>query len=116
LITITAASSYQPAIIVHHHSCFAPPTGGDNVLLITAASPYEPAVKTFSLPAYCRIRRYHIYTQSPKLVVMVQILQFPDIRSKPDIRKIKFRAKQSGTYRTSGQYLTSRNSTQVFQK
>jgi hypothetical protein len=58
LITITVASSYQPAIIVHHHSCFAPPTDGDNVLLITAASPYESAVKTFSLPAYCRIRRW----------------------------------------------------------
>jgi hypothetical protein len=47
LITITAASSYQPTVIVHHHSRFAPPTGGDDVLIITAISPYEPTVKTF---------------------------------------------------------------------
>jgi hypothetical protein len=34
-------------VIVHHYSRFAPPTGGDDVLLITAASPYELAVKMF---------------------------------------------------------------------
>jgi hypothetical protein len=39
--------SYQPAVIVHHHSRFAPPIGGDDVLLITTASPYEPAVTMF---------------------------------------------------------------------
>jgi hypothetical protein len=31
----------------HHHIRFAPPIGGDDVLLITADSPYELAVKTF---------------------------------------------------------------------
>jgi hypothetical protein len=46
LITITAGSHYQLTVIVHHHSRFAPLTGGDDVLLITASSPYEPAVKT----------------------------------------------------------------------
>jgi hypothetical protein len=46
-ITITIALSYQMAVIVHHCSWFAPPTGGDDVFLITAASPYEPAVKMF---------------------------------------------------------------------
>jgi hypothetical protein len=34
-------------VIVHHHSRFAPPSGGDKVLLITADSPHEPAVMTF---------------------------------------------------------------------
>jgi hypothetical protein len=46
LITITTGSHYQLAVIVHHHSRFAPLTGGDDVLLITASSPYELAVKT----------------------------------------------------------------------
>ena len=57
-ITITAASSYQPTVIVHHRSQFAPPVGSDHVLHITVASPYEPAVKTFSPPARCMIWRW----------------------------------------------------------
>jgi hypothetical protein len=32
---------------LHHHSWFAPPTGRDDVLLITTTSPYESAVKSF---------------------------------------------------------------------
>jgi hypothetical protein len=47
LITITATSPYQPAVIVYHHNQFAPPIGGDNVLLITTAWPYELDVKMF---------------------------------------------------------------------
>jgi hypothetical protein len=50
-IIITATSSYQSAVIVHHYGRFAPSTSGDEVLLTTAASPYEPPLKMFFTPA-----------------------------------------------------------------
>ena len=46
LITITVGSHYQLAMIVHHYSRFVPLTSDDDVLLITASSPYELVVKT----------------------------------------------------------------------
>ena len=69
LITITAALSYQPTMIVHHHSWFAQPASGDYVLLITAASLYEPAVKTFSLSARYMIRQSKLCCSINKFII-----------------------------------------------